>query len=416
MVTEVPGPRSVAYVDVLARHESPGITARRARAGEGRGLGADPIVWQRARGANVWDEDGNRYVDLTGAFGVALIGHSHPDVVDGIQDQSSRLLHAMGDVYPNGPRIVLMERLAALAPPGLDQSILGTSGSEAVEAAMKTAVLRSGRPGVLAFSGSYHGLSYGALAATAYKSDFRDPFVAQLGDHVVHAPYGEELGALERLVTEANPGAVLVEPILGRGGVVVPPEGWLGGLRDLCDRHQMTLIFDEVYTGLGRTGRWWAGDHEGVIPDVLCVGKALGGGMPISAAIATTETMAAWRRSEGEAIHTSTFLGHPVAAAAALATLDVLEAMDAPAVARRLEARIRERFPGDVMGRGAMVGIRTEGSDHAASATGTLLRQGFLVLPAGVHGNVIALTPPLCITSEQLGAALDALAAALGKG
>lgn len=414
LLTEIPGPASVALIDTLARHESPGVTARRGRANEARGLDRDPIVWARSRGANVWDSDGNRYLDLTSAFGVALIGHGHPRVVAAVQEQSETLMHAMGDVYPNPPRIRLMERLANRAAGDLSQCILTSGGAEAVEAALKTAALASGRSGVLAFTGSYHGLSYGALAVSHYKEDFRRPFATQLGDHVIHRPYGEDIAELEALVRNSldqdHPiGAILVEPILGRGGQVVPPQGWLPGLRSLADRHGAVLIFDEIYTGLGRCGSWWAADAEGVVPDVVCVGKALGGGMPISAAIARPEIMAAWGQSQGEAIHTSTFMGHPVASAAALAALDVLEEMDAPKRARAIEARARARFGDRVRGRGAMLGIETGSPGLAARLTGTLLSQGVLILPGGVDGDIVGLTPPLVITDEQLDWGLETI-------
>ena len=412
--TKIPGPESVARVDILARHESPGITQRRARAQEARGLAADPIVWERARGANVWDVDGNRFVDLAAGFGVALIGHRHPKVVAAVQAQSERLLHGMGDVFPNPPRIALMERLAARAPGDLSQSILGSGGAEAVEIALKTARLKTGRPGVLAFWGAYHGLTYGALAATAYKDAFRRPFRDQMGGHVTHMPYAAPLQTLEQLI--AGPatggeaiGAILVEPILGRGGQVVPRPGWLPGLRALADRHGLCLIFDEIYTGLGRTGTWWAGDHEEVVPDILCVGKALGGGMPISACVARPDVMSAWSTGAQEAIHTGTFLGHPVNSAAALASLEVLEAIDAPALAQVFETRVRGRFGARVQGRGAMLGVRMPSAAVAARIAGGMLERGYIVLPNGVKGDLISLTPPLALTDVQAEAALDTL-------
>ena len=421
LLTGVPGPASVGLVDVLARYESPGVTARRARANEARGVGADPIVWARARGANVWDADGNRYLDLTAAFGVALIGHAHPDVVAAVRAQAGELLHGMGDVFPNAPRIRLMERLADLAPEGLSQCILTGGGAEAVEAALKTAALASGRPGVLAFWGSYHGLSYGALAATAYKDTFRSPFKGQLGGHVRHLPYGEDLDLVRRFL--AGPatggeaiGTILVEPILGRGGQVVPPDAWVQGLRQIADERGLVLVFDEIYSGLGRTGRWWAGDHPGVIPDIVCVGKALGGGMPVSACVAKPEVMAAWGMSQGEAIHTATFLGHPVCAAAAVAALDVMEAMDIPALARAFERQARARFGNRVRGRGAMLGLETGSPGAAARAAGDLLKRGVIVLPGGIEGDVIGLTPPLCLDEDQLAFAFDALEGALSHG
>ncbi len=416
LVTTIPGPESISRVDLLARHECPAITARRARQGEARGIGSDPIVWERAYGANVWDADGNRFVDLTGAFGVALIGHAHPEVTDAVRDQAGSLLHGMGDVFPNGPRIQLMADLAELAPPGLSSCILASSGSEAVEAGLKTARLASRKPGVLAFWGSYHGLSYGALAATAYKGDFRAPFAGQLGAHVTHMPYGCELSMLDQLFTGPATGGeligtVIVEPILGRGGDVVPPKGWLAGLRALCDKHGLTLVFDEIYTGFGRTGDWWAGDHDGVVPDVLCIGKALAGGMPVGACLAKPETMAAWGSSQGEAIHTSTFLGHPVTAAAGSAAIRVMREMDLPARARRFEATTRARFEGvlPVRGRGAMLGLECGEPGLAARVMGRLLSRGFITLPGGVHGDILGLSPPLMLSDEQRDAAFDAI-------
>jgi 4-aminobutyrate aminotransferase/(S)-3-amino-2-methylpropionate transaminase len=429
LVTAIPGPRSQSLVDVLAAVECPGITARRARAGVARGLGEDPIVWEAARGANVWDADGNRFVDLTGAFGVALIGHAHPAVRAAVVEQTARLVHGMGDVYPNTERIALMAALVALTPPGLDQCILTGGGAEAVEVAVKTATLAqqvAGRPdrcGVLAFSGGYHGLSYGALAVSAYKGDFRRPFTAQLNPHVRHLPFGCPLETVEAFVGGVASGgeaigAVLVEPIQGRGGEVVPPPGWLAGLRELCDRHGLTLIFDEIYSGLGRTGRWWAGDHEGVVPDVLAVGKALGGGLPIGACVARTDVMAAWGASRGEAIHTSTFLGHPLASAAAVATLAALQTLEVPRLAMAFEDATRAFFEPRglaVRGRGAMLGLELGSPGRAARVTGELLKAGYIALPSGVDGDILALTPPLVLTAPQREAAFHAIATACGR-
>jgi 4-aminobutyrate aminotransferase/(S)-3-amino-2-methylpropionate transaminase len=426
LVTAVPGPASAARVDTLARVECPGITARRARAGVARGLGEDPIVWARARGANVWDDDGNRFVDLTAAFGVALIGHAHAAVRAAVAAQSEVLLHAMGDVFPNGPRIALMEKLAARTPEGLGKSILTTGGAEAVEAALKTATLlqaargRPDRTGVLAFSGGYHGLSYGALAVTAYKGDFRRPFASQLNPQVRHLPFGCDPEMIEAFVGGVasggeSIGTILVEPIQGRGGEVVPPAGWLAALRAICDRHGLGLVFDEIYCGLGRTGAWWAGEHEGVRPDVMAVGKALGGGMPVGACVGTDEAMDAWGASRGEAIHTSTFLGHPVAAAAGCAALDAMVEMDIPGRARAFEADARAFFEArgfGVRGRGAMLGLELGSPGRAARAMGELLKAGIITLPSGVEGDILALTPPLCLTDAQREAAFEAIAAA----
>lgn len=421
----LPGPRGISLIDTLARHESPGITLRRARQGESRGLGKDPIAWVRAAGANVWDADGNRFVDLTAGFGVASIGHTHPAVVHAIREQAGTLLHGMGDVFPNDRRIALMARLAARATfasgASLSQCILASGGAEAVEAALKTATLASGKPGVLAFWGGYHGLSYGALAATAYKADFRAPFAGQLGTHVRHLPYGCDPDLIDAFV--AGPatggehiGTILVEPIQGRGGEVVPPPGWLAALRAICDRRGLVLVFDEIYTGFGRTGRWWGSEHEGVVPDVMAVGKSLGGGLPIGAALARPEIMQAWGLSRGEAIHTSTFLGNPVVAAAAIATLDVMEALDLPARARAFEAATRAYFEPrgvGVRGRGGMLGLELGSAGAAARVMGSVLKRGFLTLPSGVHGDVLGLTPPLVLHDTQRDAAFAAIADAI---
>lgn len=415
--TPVPGPASRAWVDRLARRECPAITARRAR--RAAALGAsddDPIVWQQAVGANVVDVDGNVFVDLTAGFGVAAAGHRNPAVVAALKAQADVLLHAMGDAFPDPRRIELLERLAALT--GLDRAILGSSGSDAVEAALKTARVASRRDGVLAFDRAYHGLPYGALAASDYKApDFRGPFSGQLGPHVRHAAFG---GALPDAawMSEQGIGAVLVEPIQGRGGVRVPPPGWLADLRRLCDETGAVLIFDEIYTGFGRTGSWFAFQHEGVRPDLLCLGKGLGGGFPISACIGTAEVMDAWGASRGEALHTQTFLGNPLGCAMALASLDALHDMlpGVEPLGQWLTEQLQARgLP--VRGRGLLLGVQLPTGPDALALSRSLMQRGYIVLPAGEarpgddprQAVVLGLTPPLCTTREQLQGFLSAL-------
>jgi 4-aminobutyrate aminotransferase/(S)-3-amino-2-methylpropionate transaminase len=316
-----------------------------------------------------------------------------------------------------------MARLAGRAPAGLSMCILAGGGAEAVEAAMKTASLASGKPGVLAFWASYHGLSYGALAATAYKRDFRAPFAGQLGSHVRHLPYGCDPAMIDAFVGGVASGgeqigAILVEPVQGRGGTVEPPSGWLAALREICDRRGLVLVFDEIYTGLGRTGDWWACERDGILPDVMAVGKALGGGMPIGACLAKPSVMAAWGQSVGEAIHTSTFLGNPVVAAAALATLDVMDAMDVPARARDFEAAARSYFDVHrirVRGRGGMLALELGSPGVAARVMGRLVTHGYLSLPSGVDGDILGLTPPLMMSERQREAAFAAIVSAYRK-
>ncbi|MGH7545297.1 MAG: aspartate aminotransferase family protein, partial [Gemmatimonadota bacterium] len=300
--------------------------------------GDGPVFWTEAAGCNVRDADGNVYVDLTAAFGVAALGHRHPEVVRAVRAQADALAHGMGDAHPPEVKVRCLEALAAIAPfPGA-QTILATTGAEAVEAALKTAAVATAKPGALCFRGAYHGLTYGALAVTD-RAHFRAHFEPQLNPHVVRIPYPDAYrrpvefppqGDLVRatiaaarhvLETERGRaiGAVIVEPVLGRGGVVVPPDGFLTALRALCDERGLLLIVDEILTGLGRTGRTLACEHEGVVPDLVCLGKALTGALPFSACLGRPEVMAAWPPSEGEAIHTSTFLGHPLGCAAAIA-------------------------------------------------------------------------------------------------
>ncbi len=450
--TEIPGPKSVQSVDRLARGECPAITARRARRKAETGVGQDPIVWARARGANVEDVDGNLYVDLTSAFAVAGIGHTHPKVVEAAQKQLGRVVHAMGDVYPSDAKIEFLDRLVDVMPEGLSQCILGLSGASAIEAALKTAVVHTGKPGVLSFFGGYHGLGYGALSVTAYRSNFREPFLSQLSGHVRHVPYPDQYRPPFGMSLDSSPedisrscityieqildgpasggesiGAIVIEPIQGRGGEVEPPKGFLSELRRVCDERGIVLIFDEIYTGFARTGDMFACEHEGVLPDIMCVGKALGGGVALSAAVGRPEVMASWGTSSGEAVHTSTFLGNPLSCAMASAVLDVLQQEQWVEQVRergdRLKARLEglaEEFPsliGCVRGRGYMLGLDlladvNTRKPHPAAAIELMdrcRRQGYLVLPSGVHGNILALSPPFMITDEQLQGFFDVL-------
>ncbi|MFM2082068.1 MAG: hypothetical protein RL380_759, partial [Verrucomicrobiota bacterium] len=301
--------------------------------------GTWPIVWERARGVHVWDADGKKYLDLTAAFGVASAGHANPAVVRAGQKQMGKLLHAMGDVHPHELKARLARELSRItferwtrtthhAPRTTGKTIFGSSGFEAVEAALKTAVLATGKRGVIAFEGAYHGLGYGALNAT-HREHFRAPFRSQLREFGSFAQFPTtqpELKSvaqsLRKIFHREKIGAILVEPIQARGGCNVPPPEFLPLLRKLCDQHGALLILDEIYTGFGRTGKWFACEHSDVTPDLICLGKALTGGFPLSACVGRADVMdAAWPVSTGEAIHTSTFLGHPVGCAMALAQI-----------------------------------------------------------------------------------------------
>ena len=413
LATAVPGPRSRELAEQLAMYEAPGVTY----------LAADyPVFWESAWGATVTDVDGNRYLDLTSAFGVAATGHSNPYVAAAITDQASRLIHGMGDVHPTEVRTQLLSLLAELTPGALHKSYLATSGAEAVEFALKTAWLATRKSRVIAYHGAYHGLSLGALEVIGIDK-FRAPFDPLVPQHTTFLPYpganatvGHGVGAV-RDVLDRDPdvGAVLLEPVLGRGGVVVPPVGFLPALRELCNERGVLLIFDEIYTGFGRTGTMFACEHEDVVPDLLCVGKALAGGVPLAATIGTARVMDAWPRSAGEAIHTSTFLGNPLACAAALANLEQLVKLELLERVRSKEPWLRERLERlrasgrvrDVRGVGYLWAVEFHESAFAARVVVRGLANGVVLLQSGPTGTSITLAPPLIIDDEQLARALD---------
>jgi 4-aminobutyrate aminotransferase/(S)-3-amino-2-methylpropionate transaminase len=414
LVGPVPGPKSRALAERLARVESRNVTA----------LEPLPIFWQRAQHANLWDVDGNRYVDLTAAIGVASVGHAHPEVVAAITSQAETLLHGMGDVHPARVKVELLEKLVALYPRGgaaadLDvRGVLSSSGSDAVETAIKTAMLATGRAGILAFEGAYHGLSFGALDCT-FRPDFKTPFAARLPGKTRFARYGD-LDDVRRVADASGEaiGAVLVEPVQGRGGERVPPKGFLAGLRALCDERGWLLIADEIYTGLGRTGARFACDHEGVIPDLLCIGKGLASGMPLSACLGLARCFDAWPRSTGEALHTQTFLGHPASCAAALASLAVSERWSLTERSKRLGhdalEHLRRGLAGaasvvEVRGLGLMLGVECARPEIAHAGAQAMLERGYVLLPSGPEGRVLSLTPPLSIEEGALFEACDAL-------
>jgi 4-aminobutyrate aminotransferase/(S)-3-amino-2-methylpropionate transaminase len=376
------------------------------------------IVYAQAKGANVVDVDGNRYVDLAAGFGALLVGHGHPSILRVVALASERLLQALGDVHPSDAKIALSERLAALFPEPGARVILGQSGADAVTAALKTAVLATGRPGVIAFRGGYHGLSYAPLAACGLRDGYREPFAAQLGAHVTFAGYpsnveegARTLSDVESALSSDDVGAVLIEPVLGRGGCVVPPPGFLVGLQRLAREHGALFVADEIWTGLGRTGSLLRSTAEGVVPDVVCLGKGLGGGLPMSACIGSDAVMRSWKR-EPEVVHTSTFAGAPLAAAAAIATLDIVSREDLCARSANLGAKwlsaIQEGLadaPGVacVRGAGLMVGVDLGARPLAAShAARRLLEHGYIVSTGGGDREVIVLTPPLNIAEPLL--------------
>jgi 4-aminobutyrate aminotransferase-like enzyme len=333
-----------------------------------------------------------------------------------------------------GPKPKVIGRSASAAT---GKTILCNSGFEAVEAALKTALLATGKPEVVAFEGAYHGLGYGALNVTQ-RAHFRSPFRSQLREFGHFVPFpkagaGNSRAAVQavesevrRLFRRERVGAVLVEPIQVRGGMNIPPPGFLPMLRRLCDEHHALLILDEIYTGFGRTGKWFACEHFGTVPDVICLGKALTGGFPLSACVGRADLMdAAWPPSSGEAIHTSTFLGHPVGCAMALAQIQEIKALKlvqrSAHLGRFLLSSLSHlaprtshlEFASRGLGLLAAVELRSADGSPATgavlSAVKALLRRGFIFLPEGEQANVIGFTPPLTISASQLQAAVSAI-------
>ncbi|MDD4933854.1 MAG: aminotransferase class III-fold pyridoxal phosphate-dependent enzyme [Methylacidiphilaceae bacterium] len=432
--TQIPGPRSAELCAGLRRWESRNVTF----------LSPDfPVFWEHAEGVNVWDVDGNRYLDLTAGFGVAALGYSLPAIAAAGGAQLRQLPLGMGDVHPSAGKVRLLELLSRLTfeawGRGEAKSILGCTGSDAVEAAMKTALLATGRPELIAFQGSYHGLAYGAMEATQM-GDFRKPFIEQMAKRAVflpfpncwHCPWGRGerspaecdarcrcalVDELKRVFASRSVGAILVEPMLGRGGMILPPDWFLPLLRQVADEEGALLIFDEIFTGFFRTGPRFACERSGVVPDLLCVGKPLGGGFPISACIGPAEVMDAWPESDGEALHTSTFLGSPLGCRMGCAFLEEIER-------RQKDLAVEEKGKGllaglsdlalpasplkNVRGSGLFIGVEVndpQGRPHAALASrlvSALLKAGVILLAGGPDRHVLSFTPPLIVTQEEL--------------
>jgi 4-aminobutyrate aminotransferase/(S)-3-amino-2-methylpropionate transaminase len=380
---------------------------------------ADPaLVFAQAKGSTVWDEAGRAYLDLCAGFGVHALGHNpdeYKQVWQTLLTERPPVLHAMGDVYPSTDKIVLLEKLVGLMPPHLEQAGLALSGGQAVEFALKTALLARRRPGVIAFKQSYHGLDFGSLAVT-FRDDFRGPFASWLTPAVRFIDYASESSTLmsqfEAAVAELNEcgglACVIMEPIQGRGGVIDPGGTWRKQVADLTHSHDALLILDEVFVGLGRTGRMTYADE--VKADLTCLGKPLGGGLPLSACIGTRAAMGAWPENRGEAIHTGTFFGHPLACRLGHIFLSVLEANNlckrtlTVGAAWREELRsVLEPFGAiQVRGEGLMIGI-----DFGTPLTGVLVsdvlrEKGIIALPSSPTGQVLSLTPPLVIDSDQI--------------
>jgi len=382
------------------------------------------VVAERAAGSFVWDVDGRRYLDLGSGIAVTNTGHRHPHVVAAIHRQVDALLHT-SVVLKHQPYIRACGAIARLAPFLHEPKVfLCNSGAEAVDGAIKLARHTTGKPGIIAFHRAFHGRTMGATSLTTAKPAYQAGYEPLLPSvHV--APYGHVDGALDQLDrllgTEAPPEAVaamIVEPVLGEGGYIVPPVEWLRGLRERCDRHGILLVFDEVQTGFGRTGRPFAAETFGVSPDVVLFAKGVASGLPLAGIMAGAELMDRWPNGT----HGSTFGGNPVSCAAAVATIEVLEGEDlysrAIALGDRARGAVRSlRSPKvvEVRGVGAMIGVELVDKATAERVQSRCLDAGVLVLTCGPDGNVLRLIPPLTMSDDELDHGLTVLAKALQR-
>ena len=428
IITELPGPRARALIERDDAVASPSLTR------------AYPLVAESGAGYVVTDVDGNRFLDFAAGIAVASTGHAHPAVVAAIQEQAERLIHIAATDFYEPRYVALCERLAVIAPFAEPARVfLANSGTEAVEGAIKLARHHTGRAGIIAFEGGFHGRTMGALSLTNSKLRQRAGF-GPLLPMVEHAPYprvrlwreqsgGDGTDELEilrravlgRIIAAQDVAAIVVEPIQGEGGYFPAPRAFLEGLRELCDEHGILLIADEIQSGMGRTGRWWALEHFGIEPDIITTAKGIASGMPIAAFIGR-ESLWTWKPGA----HGSTFAGNPVCAAAALATLDLLEG-GLIANAARLGARLKAGLEQvssphsevrDIRGMGLMIGVEFDTHDQASAVERAAFERGLLTLECGE--STLRFCPPLIVDESAVDVALrvfaDALSAALGSG
>jgi 4-aminobutyrate aminotransferase len=417
--TELPGPKSRAMIERDSKVASPSYPRDY------------PFVISHGRGTEAWDVDGNRFLDFAAGIAVCATGHAHPRVVKAVQDAAAKFLHISSD-YWHEEMTALAERLAALAPldePGM--VFFCQSGTESVEGALKLARYVTKRQRIVAFLGSFHGRTMGSLSLTSSKYTQQAGFFPTMPG-VTHVPYpntyrplfaGEDQGRavldyirmlFERNLPPSEVAAIVIEPLQGEGGYLVPPEGFLAGLRRLCDEHGILLVFDEVQSGVGRTGKMFCAEHTGVAPDIMTLAKGLGSGMPIGAVVAKASLMRQWKKGA----HGNTFGGNPVCCAAANATLDLVReqyAANAAQVGAHFMKRLnglRPDYPciGDIRGRGLMIGvemIEQDGSPARALVDRLLHRayqNGLLLLSCGV--STLRFMPPLCVTEAEVDEAM----------
>lgn len=385
---------------------------------------------ERAEGCYIYAVDGKKYLDFTCGIGVTNTGHCHPKVVEAIRKQAGLFIHAQTNIVIHQPMLQLIEELRQVVPAPINGFFFSNSGAEALEGAVKLARAATGKPNVIVFSGSFHGRTAGTMALTTSKTIYRSGYQPlPAGVYVSPYPYAYKLGMSEAQTTEyclgaleelllsqtspAETAAILIEPELGEGGYVVPPAAFMKGLRDLCDKHGILLIFDEVQSGFGRTGKWFAQEHFGVVPDIMTVAKGIASGLPLSGVFSRLDLMKKWQTGS----HGGTFGGNVIACAAGVATVRAMRDEDMPGNAARRGIqlttglrKLQEEYPiiGDVRGLGLMIG--TEFTEKGKPADKSILKtvihaceeRGMLLLSCGTYDNVIRWIPPLIVSEQQI--------------
>ncbi|MDG6987874.1 MAG: aspartate aminotransferase family protein [Nitrososphaerota archaeon] len=378
---------------------------------EVRAFNKFPVAIVRGKGSVVWDSAGKEYIDFMSGIGVALVGHCNDSVLAAIRVQSEKLITCHGSYY-NDARADFVERLVGCAPRGLERALLTNTGTESVEAAIKLARRKTARKKVVSMKGGFHGKTLGALSAT-WNRKYRDPF-GPLLDGFEFAEYGDPQ-SLDSVV-DGDTAAVLAEPIQGESGVIIPPADYFRQVREVCDRKGALLIFDEIQSGLGRTGKMWASEHWGVVPDIMTVSKGLGGGLPIGAALATPEVAESLKGGE----HTSTFAGNPLSCAAGSATLDFIGKNDLPGQAREkgeyMKAALSKIASGhklakEVRGLGLMLALQSRVDIHSQ----LLSAQSKGLITAYSGRDTFRFLPALTIDRDQISKGLGTLEGAIGE-
>ncbi|MEM3704267.1 MAG: aspartate aminotransferase family protein [Candidatus Bathyarchaeia archaeon] len=357
-----------------------------------------PVTLTKGQGVFLWDINGQKYLDFTGNYGVCIVGYSHPEIIQALRKQTKRLIPCHGSFY-NDTRAELLKKLVQITPRGLSRAFLGNSGTEAVECALKMARKFTGKPEIIAMMGSFHGKTMGALSAT-WKEKYREPF-QPLVPHFKHVQR-YNINKLKEAITEKT-AAIIVEPVQGEGGVIVPPDGFFQSLRELCDETGVLLIVDEVQTGMGRTGRMFACEHWGITPDIMCLAKSIAGGLPLGVTIAKEEIASSMEVGE----HTSTFGGNPVVCAAACATIDLIlrerlaeraEKLGHYFLGKLRELQSKYKVIREARGLGLMIGLELK--VDVLNIILKAIEKGVLMLDAG--RNVLRFLPPLTITEKHV--------------